>query len=152
MGFARIEEVEAALPLDAFRRAPVPWEASFLAGKAFVAYRQRGGTRTLPLPDFFIGAHAAVAAYALLTRDPQRVRTYFPQVHLITPPPASCAPQKLICHFTDRLIQPQLRLTHQEPITVGDGTRSGREDRVASPVLMVRTRAKQRTIALGNAF
>src|SRR5262245_56088212 len=87
MGFARIEEVEAALPLDQFRRLPVPWEASFLAGKAFVMYRQRGGTRTLPLPDFFIGAHALVAELALLTRDPRRVRTYFPQVHLITPPP-----------------------------------------------------------------
>jgi len=86
MGFARIEEVEAALPLEAFRRAPVPWEAGFLAGKAFLVYRQRGGTRTRPLPDFFIGAHAAVAAWALLTRDPQRIRTYFPQVHLITPP------------------------------------------------------------------
>ncbi len=86
MGFARIEEVEAALPLEGFRRAPVPWEAGFLAGKAFLVYRQRGGTRTRPLPDFFIGAHAAVAAWALLTRDPQRIRTYFPQVHLITPP------------------------------------------------------------------
>jgi predicted nucleic acid-binding protein len=87
MGFARIEEVEAALPLDQFRRLSVPWEAGFLAGKAFVRYRQRGGTRTLPLPDFFIGAHALVAELALLTRDPQRVRAYFPQVHLITPPP-----------------------------------------------------------------
>jgi predicted nucleic acid-binding protein len=87
MGFARIEEVEAALPLDQFRRLPVPWEAGFLAGKAFVTYRQRGGTRTLPLPNFFIGAHALVAELALLTRDPRRVRTYFPQVHLITPPP-----------------------------------------------------------------
>jgi predicted nucleic acid-binding protein len=86
MGFARIEEVEAALPLDQFRRLPMPWEAGFLAGKAFVTYRQRGGTRTLPLPDFFIGAHALVAELALLTRDPRRVRTYFPQVHLITPP------------------------------------------------------------------
>ena len=87
MGFARIEEVEAALPLDQFRRLPIPWEAGFLAGKAFVTYRQRGGTRTLPLPDFFIGAHALVAELALLTRDPRRVRTYFPQVHLLTPPP-----------------------------------------------------------------
>jgi len=85
IGFARIEEVEAALPLEAFRRVPVPWEAGFLAGKAFMVYRQRGGMRTLPLPDFFIGAHAAVAALALLTRDPQRIRTYFPQVPLLTP-------------------------------------------------------------------
>jgi predicted nucleic acid-binding protein len=87
IGFARIEEIEAALPLDQFRRLPVPWEAGFLAGKAFVTYRQRGGTRTLPLPDFFIGAHALVAELALLTRDPRRVRIYFPPVHLITPPP-----------------------------------------------------------------
>jgi hypothetical protein len=88
IGFARIEEVEAALPLDHFRRVPVPWEAGFLAGKAFLTYRQRGGTRTLPLPDFFIGAHAVVADLALLTRDARRVRTYFPQAHLITPPPS----------------------------------------------------------------
>ena len=87
IGFARIEEIEAALPRDQFRRLPVPWEVGFLAGKAFVMYRQRGGTRTLPLPDFFIGAHALVAELALLTRDPWRVRTYFPQVHLIMPPP-----------------------------------------------------------------
>ncbi len=86
IGFARLEEIEDALPLHAFRRVPIPWEAGFLAGKAFMAYRQRGGTRTLPLPDFFIGAHAAVADLALLTRDPQRIRTYFPQVSLITPP------------------------------------------------------------------
>jgi predicted nucleic acid-binding protein len=75
MGFARIEEVEAALPLDQFQRLPVLWEAGFLAGKAFVMYRQRGGTRMLPLPGFFIGAHALVAELALLTRDPRRVRT-----------------------------------------------------------------------------
>ena len=53
IGFARIEEVEAALPLDQFLRLHIPWEAGFLTGKAFVGYRQRGGTRTLPLPDFF---------------------------------------------------------------------------------------------------
>jgi predicted nucleic acid-binding protein len=86
IGFARIEDLEATLPLDHFRRLPIPWEAAFLAGKAFLTYRQRGGTRTLPLPDFFIGAHALVADLTLLTRDPRRVRTYFPQVHLITPP------------------------------------------------------------------
>lgn len=89
MGFARIEEVEAALPVEALRRVSVPWEAGFLAGKAFLVYRQRGGARTLPLPDFFIGAHVAVAELALLTRDPQRIRTYFPQVSLITPPPSA---------------------------------------------------------------
>ena len=87
IGFARIEEVEAALPLDQFRRLPVPWEAGFLAGKAFVTYRQRGGTRTLPLPDFFIGAHALVAELALLTRDPRRCASISRRSHLITPPP-----------------------------------------------------------------
>jgi len=85
IGFARIEEVEAALPLDQFRRLPVPWEAGFLAGKAFVTYRQRGGRRRLPLPDFFIGAHAAVAGYRLLTRDAARYRSYFPKLSLIAP-------------------------------------------------------------------
>jgi predicted nucleic acid-binding protein len=87
IGFARIEAVEAVLPLDQSRHLPIPWEADFLAGKAFVTYRQRGGTRTLPLPDFFIGAPALVAELDLLTRDPRRVRTYFPELHLLTPPP-----------------------------------------------------------------
>src|SRR2546428_13906845 len=95
MGFARIEEVEAALPLEAFRRAPVPWEAGFLAGKAFLVYRQRGGTRTRPLPDFFIGVHEAVAALALLTLVPQGGRAHFPQDHLVTHP--SIAPKSSIC-------------------------------------------------------
>lgn len=81
IGFARIEELEAALPSDVFRREPIPWEAAFLAGKCYLAYRRRGGTRRSPLPDFFIGAHAAVSQHALLTRDPARYRTYFPHRH-----------------------------------------------------------------------
>jgi predicted nucleic acid-binding protein len=85
IGFARIEELEAALPSDTFRRDPLPWEAAFLAGKCFLAYRRRGGTKRSPLPDFFIGAHAAVRGHALLTRDPARYRTYFPTVTLIHP-------------------------------------------------------------------
>jgi predicted nucleic acid-binding protein len=56
-----------------------------LAGKVYRTYRKRGGTRRSPLPDFFIGAHAAVAGYHLLTRDAQRYRTYFPNLQLITP-------------------------------------------------------------------
>lgn len=86
IGYASIEELEAALgdPSD-FRRAAIPYEAAFLAGKAFLAYRRRGGTKTSPLPDFFIGAHAAVSGYSLLTRDPRRYRTYFPKVHLVSP-------------------------------------------------------------------
>lgn len=75
--FHAIEHVEAALPREYFVRAPVPWEAAFLAGKAFHQYRRRGGTKRSPLPDFFIGAHAAGAGYRLLTRDSSRYRTYF---------------------------------------------------------------------------
>jgi predicted nucleic acid-binding protein len=85
VGFPRFEEVEEALPVILFNREEVPYEAAFLAGKAFVAYRRRGGTRLSPLPDFFIGAHAAVAGYRLLTRDAARYRTYFPKLSLLAP-------------------------------------------------------------------
>jgi predicted nucleic acid-binding protein len=85
VGFARIEELDEALPASSFRRDPLPYEAGFLAGKAFLAYRRRGGARRTPLPDFYIGAHAAIAGLALLTRDPARVRTYFPKVEVIAP-------------------------------------------------------------------
>jgi predicted nucleic acid-binding protein len=83
--YTRIEELDAALPKTMFDREPIPYEAAFLAGKAFFAYRRRGGTRNLPLPDFFIGAHAAVAGYLLMTRDAARYRTYFPKLSLIAP-------------------------------------------------------------------
>jgi predicted nucleic acid-binding protein len=79
------EELEAALPAVFFERAPLPWEAAFLAGKCFVQYRRRGGTRRSPLPDFYVGAHAAVLGIPLLTRDPRRYRTYFPKLPLIAP-------------------------------------------------------------------
>lgn len=59
--YSRIEELDAALPKTMFEREPIPYDAAFLAGKSFLAYRRRGGTRRSPLPDFFIGAHAAVA-------------------------------------------------------------------------------------------
>jgi predicted nucleic acid-binding protein len=85
MGFRRIEDVEAALPSDLFRREPLPYEAAFLAGKAFLEYRRRGGVRRAPLPDFYIGAHAAIRGFRLLTRDDKRYRTYFPNVTLISP-------------------------------------------------------------------
>lgn len=83
--FARVEELEAALPADVFRREPLPWEAAFLAGRAYVAYRRAGGTRRSPLPDFYIGAHAAVRGYTLLTRDARRYRSYFPRLRLDAP-------------------------------------------------------------------
>lgn len=85
VGFHRVEELEAALPSDRFRREPLPWEAAFLAGKAFLDYRKRGGERRSPLPDFYIGAHAAVAGHRLMTRDASRYRTYFPTVDVIAP-------------------------------------------------------------------
>ncbi len=85
VGFDRVEELEEALPEDLFRRDALPYEAAFLAGKCFLKYRRRGGRRTSPLPDFYIGAHAAVAGFRLLTRDVRRYRTYFPALELITP-------------------------------------------------------------------
>lgn len=85
VGFSRIEDLEDALPPDYFLRSPLPLPAAFLAGKCFGQYRRRGGMKTTPLPDFFIGAHAAVGRLRLLTRDGARIRTYFPTVDLLTP-------------------------------------------------------------------
>lgn len=83
--FSHIEDLEEALPPNDFQRAQLPWEAAFLAAKAFVSYRGRGGMKLSPLPDFFIGAHAAVSNYRLLTRDASRYQTYFPSLDLIRP-------------------------------------------------------------------
>jgi len=83
--YSRIEELDAALPRSMFDREPIPYEAAFLAGKAFLAYQRRGGTKSSPLPDFMIGAHAAISGYSLLTRDAARYRTYFPKLALIAP-------------------------------------------------------------------
>lgn len=83
--YSRIEDLDAALPKAMVDREALPYEAAFLAGKALLAYRRRGGEKRSPLPDFFIGAHAAVAGYRLLTRDAARYRTYFPRLVLITP-------------------------------------------------------------------
>jgi predicted nucleic acid-binding protein len=83
--YSRIEDLEEALPAEYFVRASLPWEAAFLAGKCFERYRRRGGTKRSPLPDFYIGAHAAVAGMALLTRDARRYRTYFPKLRIIAP-------------------------------------------------------------------
>lgn len=85
VGLNSVEELDEILPLSIYRRDPLPYEAAFLAGKAFLAYRRRGGTRSTPLPDFYIGAHAAVAGLRLLTRDPRRFRTYFPTLEILAP-------------------------------------------------------------------
>lgn len=85
IGFERIEDVETVLSPMLFRRDPIPWEAAFLAGKCFLQYRKQGGGKRSPLPDFFIGAHAAVLGIPLLTRDAARYRTYFPKLKLIAP-------------------------------------------------------------------
>lgn len=89
IGFATIEELDDALPPDVFAREQLPYEAAFLTDKAFLAYRRRGGARSVPLPDFYIGAyigaHAAINGHRLLTRDARRYRSYFPTVSLLTP-------------------------------------------------------------------
>ncbi|MGD9702333.1 MAG: type II toxin-antitoxin system VapC family toxin [Acidimicrobiia bacterium] len=83
--FTSIEDLDDALPSQDFRRSPLPWEAAFLAGKAFLEHRRKARVRSSTLPDFFIGAHAAVGDLVLLTRDAARYRTYFPTVRLIAP-------------------------------------------------------------------
>jgi hypothetical protein len=85
VGYPTPEECEWALAVRGIERVPIPWPAAFLAGRAFVSYKQRRGLKLAPLPDFFIGAHAAVAGLRLLTRDATRYRTYFPTVELIAP-------------------------------------------------------------------
>jgi predicted nucleic acid-binding protein len=83
--FSTQEELEQVLsPMD-FQRLPLPYDAAFLAAKCFLAYRRRGGQKQAPLPDFYIGAHAATEKLTLLTRDVSRYRTYYPSVQLIVP-------------------------------------------------------------------
>jgi predicted nucleic acid-binding protein len=83
--FTDVEALDEAVPPSDYGRLPLPWAAAFLAGKAFLDYRRNSGARSSVLPDFFIGAHAAVAGLTLLTRDTGRYRTYFPTVPLTTP-------------------------------------------------------------------
>ena len=84
-GFARIEELEKALPSEYIYRDDLPYEAAFLAGKCFTHYRRSGGVKRSPLPDFYIGAHAAVRGWSILTRDKGRYQSYFPGLNVITP-------------------------------------------------------------------
>lgn len=83
--YDRIEDLDAFLDAAGLEIAPIPRAALFLAGKVFTRYRKSGGTRTGALPDFFIGAHAAVSELPLLTRDVGRYHSYFPSLTLITP-------------------------------------------------------------------
>lgn len=83
--YSTIEALDEALPPEYYARAALPWEAAFLAAKCFATYRRRGGVKRSPLPDFYIGAHAAVAGLTLLTRDARRYRTYFPKLRIIAP-------------------------------------------------------------------
>ncbi len=85
IGFQKIEELETALSSSTFKKIPLPWEASFLAGKAFLQYRKSGGHKALPLPDFFIGAHAIIEGWSLLTRDTKRFQYYYPKLKILSP-------------------------------------------------------------------
>jgi predicted nucleic acid-binding protein len=86
IGYTTIEALNSALPSNLYQREPLPWEAGFLAGKCFLLYRRRGGSRNTPMPDFYIGAHAAIEHLALLTRDAARFQTYFPKLEILSPP------------------------------------------------------------------
>ncbi len=85
IGFKKIEELEKAISTCNFQYKSIPKEAFFLAGKVFLKYRKQKGNKIRPLPDFFIGAHAAVAGIDLITRDIKRIKHYFPTVNIISP-------------------------------------------------------------------
>ena len=85
IGFDKIEELEKAIDQIGIKVLEIPREALFLTGKVFLKYRRNKGTKSSPLPDFFIGAHASVSSFELITRDITKFRTYFPQVKLIHP-------------------------------------------------------------------
>ena len=85
IGFKKIEELEVAISSSGFQMLEIPKEALFLAGKAFLGYRKNHGEKRFPLPDFYIGAHAAVSGLELITRDKNRYQTYFPTVRIISP-------------------------------------------------------------------
>lgn len=85
IGFQKIEEVDAVIEQMGVKVLEIPREALFLAGKTFLRYRKNKGTKHSTLPDFFIGAHASVSSFDLITRDVTKYRTYFPKLNLITP-------------------------------------------------------------------
>ncbi|MCX5496546.1 type II toxin-antitoxin system VapC family toxin [Kaistia dalseonensis] len=85
VGFSSLADLEAALAPWPFERESLPFDAAFLAGFAYLEYRRRGGAKTSPLPDFFIGAHAAVQGYKLLTRDRGYYASYFPTIDIVSP-------------------------------------------------------------------
>lgn len=93
VGYETIEELEELLPASDYEREPLPYPAGFAAGKAFLRYRRSGGDKRSPMPDFYIGAHAAVAGCRLLTRDGRRYRTHFPTIDIIAPVPVEDALQ-----------------------------------------------------------
>lgn len=84
-GFDQESQLEAALSPTRFAREDLPWQAAFLAGKAFAQYRRAGGPKRSPLPDFYIGAHALVRGHALMTRDHDRYQLYFPTLRMVSP-------------------------------------------------------------------
>jgi predicted nucleic acid-binding protein len=88
VGFETLVDLDDLLPASDFEREPLPYVAGFAAGKAFLRYRRNGGDKRSPMPDFYIGAHAAVAGYRLLTRDVRKYRTYFPTIEVVGPPSA----------------------------------------------------------------
>ena len=83
--FPTQRKLDEALGVDRYKREALPWEAAFNAGRAFLAYRRAGGQKRSPLPDFYIGAHADVQGYHLLTRDSARYRQAFPTLKIISP-------------------------------------------------------------------
>ena len=87
VGYETVEEMDELLPANDYDREQLPYVAGFAAGKAFLRYRRGGGDKRSPMPDFYIGAHAAVAGYRLLTRDVSRYQTYFPNIDIIAPGP-----------------------------------------------------------------
>ena len=86
VGYETVEELDELLSASDYEREPLPYLAGFAAGKAFLQYRRGGGQKRSPMPDFYIGAHAALAGYRLLTRDVNRYRAYFPTIDIIAPP------------------------------------------------------------------